>query len=81
MCFDIHHTILNDRQMRLAGDDPLHPTRVFGFVALSTCRLHGRTAARVERFFLERGEIGVKSHLASKGIEFKNEMTLRQSAN
>ena len=81
LCFDIHHTVLNDRQVWLAGYDPLHPARVFGLVALGTCCLDGWSTTGIECFFLQRGEIGVESHFASQGIKFEYKMAFGQPTN
>ena len=53
MCFDVYDAVFNDGQVLLLGNDPLHSARVFGFVALGSGGLDGRTAAGIECLFLE----------------------------
>ena len=66
--------------MRLLFNDALHPAGIFGFIALRTCGLYGRTTACIERFFLKGSQIGIETHFTAERIQFKNKMTFGKSA-
>ena len=64
----VHDRIFYDAEIGLAGNDALHSKGVFALVTLRSGCLDSRSAAGVERLLLERSEIGIKPHLAAKGI-------------
>ena len=67
--------------MVLACDDSLHPARIFGFIALRSCGLHGRSTTCIERFFLKGSQVGIETHFAAEGIQFKYKVAFGKSTN
>ncbi len=71
---------LPDLQARLALDGPLHRAPIAGAIALGARRAHRRSARSVERLELDRGVVGVASHLAAERVDLADQVTLRGAA-
>ena len=58
----------------------MHPFGIFSFGALAARGPDGRSAATVEGFSLESGQVGVESHFAAESVKFADEMTFGEAA-
>ena len=72
--------IFKDSQVRLLGDNALHPLRVAFLVALRPRCTDGRTARGVERLFLKGRLIRIESHFAAQGVKLIDKMAFSQTA-
>ncbi len=77
---DVDDGIFKHGQIRLAGDDRLHPCGVFPLGALRARRPHGWTAREVQRLDLQRRRVGVLAHFATERVEFVDEVAFGKAA-
>ena len=77
---EVDDVVFDEGEVRLSGEDGLHPLGVGGLVALAAGGPDGGAAAQVEGLRLERGKVGIAAHFAAEGIQLTDQVAFGEAA-